>query len=95
MTPPSRGAVNDPSKPRQESPCQPFSPSVEAGHAGPSPTLTHGRPTLTLLARLALLWPCERVLVAMGFLGPERAGMLKKLGARLTERGTSGGTPAG
>jgi glutamate synthase (NADPH) small chain len=40
-----------------------------------------------LLAGLALLWPCEQVLVAMGFPGPERSGMLKKLGARLTERG--------
>jgi NADPH-dependent glutamate synthase beta subunit-like oxidoreductase len=60
---------------------------VEAGHAGLSPTLTHGRPTLMLLAGLALLWPCEQVLVAMGFPGPERSGMLKKLGARLTERG--------
>jgi glutamate synthase (NADPH) small chain len=32
--------------------------------------------------------PCELVLLAMGFLGPERHGMLEKLGVRLTERGS-------
>jgi glutamate synthase (NADPH/NADH) small chain len=32
--------------------------------------------------------PCELVLLAMGFLGPERGGMLEALGVRLTERGT-------
>ncbi len=31
--------------------------------------------------------PCELVLLAMGFLGPERHGMLAELGVRLTERG--------
>ena len=31
--------------------------------------------------------PCDLVLLAMGFLGPERHGMLEKLGVRLTERG--------
>jgi glutamate synthase (NADPH/NADH) small chain len=32
--------------------------------------------------------PCDLALLAMGFLGPERPGMLEQLGVRLTERGT-------
>jgi len=31
--------------------------------------------------------PCELVLLAMGFLGPERQGMLDQLGVKITERG--------
>jgi glutamate synthase (NADPH) small chain len=31
--------------------------------------------------------PCDLVLLAMGFVGPERPGMLEQLGVRLTERG--------
>jgi glutamate synthase (NADPH/NADH) small chain len=31
--------------------------------------------------------PCELVLLAMGFVGPERTGMLEQLGVDLTERG--------
>jgi glutamate synthase (NADPH/NADH) small chain len=31
--------------------------------------------------------PADRVFLAMGFLGPERPGMLEQLGVRLTERG--------
>jgi glutamate synthase (NADPH) small chain len=31
--------------------------------------------------------PCRLVLLAMGFVGPERPGMLERLGVRLTERG--------
>ena len=31
--------------------------------------------------------PCELALLAMGFVGPERPGMLEQLGVRLTERG--------
>jgi glutamate synthase (NADPH/NADH) small chain len=31
--------------------------------------------------------PCELVLLAMGFLGPERAGLLDELGVELDERG--------
>jgi len=30
---------------------------------------------------------CDLVLLAMGFLGPERPGMLAELGVKLTERG--------
>jgi glutamate synthase (NADPH/NADH) small chain len=32
--------------------------------------------------------PCELALLAMGFVGPERPGMLAELGVELTERGT-------
>ena len=32
--------------------------------------------------------PCELVLLAMGFVGPERPGLLQQLGVALTERGT-------
>jgi glutamate synthase (NADPH/NADH) small chain len=31
--------------------------------------------------------PCELVLLAMGFVGPERPGLLHQLGVALTERG--------
>jgi glutamate synthase (NADPH/NADH) small chain len=31
--------------------------------------------------------PCELALLAMGFLGPERPGMIEQLGVRLTDRG--------
>ena len=34
-----------------------------------------------------LALPCELALLAMGFLGPERPGMLEALGVKLTERG--------
>jgi glutamate synthase (NADPH/NADH) small chain len=32
--------------------------------------------------------PCELVLLAMGFVGPQREGLLEQLGVELTERGT-------
>ncbi len=32
--------------------------------------------------------PCDLVLLAMGFVGPERAGLLEQLGVALTDRGT-------
>ena len=31
--------------------------------------------------------PCELVLLAMGFVGPQRAGLLEQLGVELNERG--------
>jgi glutamate synthase (NADPH/NADH) small chain len=46
-----------------------------------------GRPVFRELPGSAFTLPCELALLAMGFLGPERAGMLEKLGVRLTERG--------
>ena len=33
-------------------------------------------------------WPAQLVLLAMGFVGPEKEGLLEQLGVRLTERGT-------
>jgi len=34
------------------------------------------------------IWPAQLVLLAMGFVGPEKEGLLAQLGVRLTERGT-------
>jgi glutamate synthase (NADPH/NADH) small chain len=53
---------------------------VELGREG-------GRPVFREVAGSEFTLPCELVLLAMGFLGPERPGMLEKLGVRLTERG--------
>ena len=33
-------------------------------------------------------WPAQLVLLAMGFIGPEKEGLLAQLGVRLTDRGT-------
>lgn len=33
-------------------------------------------------------WPAQLVLLAMGFIGPEKEGLLEQLGVRLTDRGT-------
>lgn len=33
-------------------------------------------------------WPAQLVLLAMGFVGPEKAGLLEQLGVQLTDRGT-------
>ncbi|MBI3106332.1 MAG: glutamate synthase subunit beta [Candidatus Rokubacteria bacterium] len=48
----------------------------------------HGRMAFTEKPGAELTLPCELVLLAMGFVGPERPGMLEALGVRLTERGT-------
>ena len=48
----------------------------------------NGRMAFTEKPGAALTLPCELVLLAMGFVGPERPGMLEALGVRLTERGT-------
>jgi glutamate synthase (NADPH/NADH) small chain len=37
----------------------------------------------------------DLVLLAMGFVGPQREGLLTDFGVKLTERGTSGATSAG
>jgi glutamate synthase (NADPH/NADH) small chain len=47
-----------------------------------------GRPVFREVPGSEFTMPCELVLLAMGFLGPERPGLLEKLGVRLTERGT-------
>jgi glutamate synthase (NADPH/NADH) small chain len=54
---------------------------VEVGREG-------GRPTFREVPDSHFTLPCELVLLAMGFVGPERPGMLEQLGVRLTDRGT-------
>jgi glutamate synthase (NADPH/NADH) small chain len=46
-----------------------------------------GRPVFREVPGSEFTLPCELALLAMGFLGPERPGMLDKLGVRLTDRG--------
>jgi glutamate synthase (NADPH/NADH) small chain len=47
-----------------------------------------GRPVFREVPGTEFTLPCDLVLLAMGFLGPEREGMLAQLGVKLTERGT-------
>ncbi len=47
-----------------------------------------GRPTFKPVPGSEFELPAELVLLAMGFTGPERGGMLDQLGVRMTERGT-------
>ena len=47
----------------------------------------NGRPQMVEIAGSEFEIECELVLLAMGFLGPERAGMLEDLGVRLDQRG--------
>ncbi|MGH7357262.1 MAG: glutamate synthase subunit beta, partial [Candidatus Rokuibacteriota bacterium] len=49
--------------------------------------LEGGRPVFREVPGSESTMPCELVLLAMGFLGPERPGMVEKLGLRLTDRG--------
>jgi glutamate synthase (NADPH) small chain len=46
-----------------------------------------GRPVFRQIEGTDYELPCDLVLLAMGFVGPERPGMLEQLGVRLTERG--------
>ncbi|HEU5192136.1 MAG TPA: glutamate synthase subunit beta, partial [Methylomirabilota bacterium] len=46
-----------------------------------------GRPGFKERPGTEFTLPCRLVLLAMGFVGPERAGMLDQLGVRLTDRG--------
>jgi glutamate synthase (NADPH/NADH) small chain len=46
-----------------------------------------GRPGFEEKPGTEFTLPCRLVLLAMGFVGPERPGMLEQLGVRLTERG--------
>ena len=50
-------------------------------------TSQHGRLDVTPIAGSEFTLDADLVLLAMGFLGPERGGMLDALGVRLTERG--------
>ena len=47
-----------------------------------------GRLDFTPVAGSEFTLDADLVLLAMGFLGPERPGLLEELGVRLTERGT-------
>jgi len=47
-----------------------------------------GRLTFREVAGSDFVLPCELALLAMGFVGPERPGMLEQLGVAFTERGT-------
>jgi glutamate synthase (NADPH/NADH) small chain len=46
-----------------------------------------GRLTFTEIAGTEFTLPCDLVLLALGFVGPEQGGMLAQLGVRLTGRG--------
>ncbi len=52
------------------------------------PVGSNGRTTFAPVAGSDFELPADLVLLAMGFKGPERGGMLDQLGVRLTERGT-------
>jgi len=49
--------------------------------------MENGRPTYKEIPGSSHELPADLVLLAMGFTGPERSGMLEKLGVKLTERG--------
>jgi len=51
------------------------------------PTQENGRPVLKEVPGSEFQLPADLVLLAMGFVGPEKPGMLEKLGVKLTERG--------
>jgi glutamate synthase (NADPH/NADH) small chain len=47
----------------------------------------NGRPTLVELTGSEFTIPCDLVLLAMGFVGPVRAGLIEQLGVALDARG--------
>lgn len=49
---------------------------------------SNGRPAFAPIPGSEFELPADLVLLAMGFKGPERGGMLDQLGVRITERGT-------
>jgi glutamate synthase (NADPH/NADH) small chain len=51
------------------------------------PVREAGRLTFREIPGSTFILPCELVLLAMGFVGPERPGLLEQLGVELTERG--------
>jgi glutamate synthase (NADPH/NADH) small chain len=50
--------------------------------------IVNGRPTFAPVAGTERTIPADLVLLAMGFVGPERSAMLDGFGVRMTERGT-------
>jgi glutamate synthase (NADPH/NADH) small chain len=51
------------------------------------PVREGGRLTFREVPGSTFVLPCELVLLAMGFVGPERPGLLQQLGVELTDRG--------
>ena len=51
-------------------------------------TTPNGRPVFKPVAGSEFELPADLVLLAMGFTGPERGGVLEQLGVRMTDRGT-------
>jgi glutamate synthase (NADPH/NADH) small chain len=47
----------------------------------------NGRPTFEEVPASETIWPAQLVLLAMGFLGPEKDGMIDQLGVELDPRG--------
>jgi glutamate synthase (NADPH/NADH) small chain len=47
----------------------------------------NGSPVLREIPDTEKVWPAQLVLLAMGFLGPEKEGLLDQLGVRINERG--------
>jgi glutamate synthase (NADPH/NADH) small chain len=47
----------------------------------------HGRQQIHEIEGTQRLWPCQLVLLAMGFLGPETHGAIEQLGLQLDSRG--------
>ena len=56
--------------------------------AGVETTFVDGRPSFTPVAGSEFQLEADLVLLAMGFLGPERSDMLSQFDVRMTERGT-------
>jgi glutamate synthase (NADPH/NADH) small chain len=52
-----------------------------------------GRMTFEKIEGTDFELPCELVLLAMGFVGPQRSGMLEQLGVEFTDRGNVARTP--
>ncbi len=46
-----------------------------------------GRPTCQEVPGTEKIWPAQLVLLAMGFVGPEKKGMIEQLGVELDQRG--------
>jgi glutamate synthase (NADPH/NADH) small chain len=49
--------------------------------------MVDGRPVFREVEGTDFVLPCHLVFLAMGFVGPERPGMLERLGVKLTDRG--------
>jgi glutamate synthase (NADPH/NADH) small chain len=52
------------------------------------PRTVNGRPVFEPVPGSEVELPADLVLLAMGFTGPERSGLLEQFGVQMTERGT-------